>query len=200
MPELVEPAVPAGRMGGRPQPCLSVDELTIRPWAPPDVPVLVAAYANEDIRRWHARSLTEDEAVEWVSQRTDRWRREAGADWAVAEGDTVLGRVGLRRLSLAEGLGEAAYWVLPAARGRAVAARALTAVTDWMFALGLNRMELAHSTLNRASCRAAEKAGYAYEGTMRGHSRHTDGYHDMHLHARLGADKPGAKGAAVRRA
>jgi RimJ/RimL family protein N-acetyltransferase len=187
MPDLVEPAVPAGRMGGRSQPSLSVDELTIRPWTAADVPILVAAYAEEDIQRWHARSLTEEEAREWVAHWADRWARETGADWAVADGDAVLGRVGVRRLYLSDGFGEAAYWVLPAARGRGVAGRALTAVTDWMFALGLNRLELAHSTLNRASCRVAEKAGYAYEGTMRGRTRHADGYHDMHLHGRLRA-------------
>lgn len=177
--------MPAGRMGGRPQPCLSVDELTIRPWTAHDVPVIVAAYADEDIQRWHVRSLGEGEATAWAARWADRWRHETGADWAVAEGGTVLGRVGIRRLELAEGFGEAAYWVLPAARGRAVAPRALTAVTDWMFALGLHRMELTHSTRNAASCRVAEKAGYAYEGTMHGRGLHADGYHDMHLHARL---------------
>lgn len=177
--------MPAGRMGGRPQPCLSVDELTIRPWTAHDVPVLVAAYANEDIQRWHVRSLDEGEATAWAARWADHWKRETRADWAVAEGGTVLGRVGIRRLELAEGFGEMAYWVLPAARGRAVAPRALTAVTDWMFALGLHRMELTHSTRNAASCRVAEKAGYTYEGTMHGRGLHADGYHDMHLHARL---------------
>jgi len=185
MPDLVRPAVPRGVMGTRPQPSLSVDELTIRPWRASDVPALVAAYADEAIQRWHVRAMTAAEARRWIGSRAEHWTRETGADWAVTDRDTVVGRVGVRRLYLAEGFGEAAYWVLPAARGRAVAARALTAVTGWMFALGLDRMELAHSTLNTASCRVAAKAGYAYEGTMRGRGRHADGPHDMHLHARL---------------
>jgi RimJ/RimL family protein N-acetyltransferase len=186
MPLLVEPASPAGRIGGRPQPSLPVNELTVRPWRLSDVPQLVAAYQDPDIQRWHVRSLTEDEAREWVTSWAERWSEESGADWAIAEGDTVVGRIGLRRLSLSEGHGEAAYWVLPQARGRAVAARALTALTGWLFAqVGLNRVELAHSTANPASCRVAEKAGYAYEGTMRGRGLHADGWHDMHLHARL---------------
>jgi RimJ/RimL family protein N-acetyltransferase len=192
MPDLTVPSVPAGRMGARPQPCLSVDELTVRPWAASDVPALVTAYADEAIRRWHGKTMTEDEAREWIASWPVRWAAETGADWAVTARDTVIGRVGVRRLFLAEGFGEAAYWVLPAARGRAVATRALTAVTDWMFALGLHRMELAHSTRNRPSCRVADKAGYAYEGTMRGRGLHADGRHDMHLHARLRDPRPSA--------
>jgi RimJ/RimL family protein N-acetyltransferase len=79
--------------------------------------------------------------------------------------------------------------VLPGARGRRVASRALSAVTAWSFAtLGLHRVEVSHSTANVASCRVAEQAGFAAEGTKRGEALHADGWHDMHLHARLASD------------
>ena len=51
--------------------------------------------------------------------------------------------------------------------------------------VGLHRIELHHATGNAASCRVADKAGYALEGTMRQRTLHADGWHDMHLHARL---------------
>lgn len=96
----------------------------------------------------------------------------------------------LRTIDLAEGLAEVAYWVLPAARGRAVAPRALEAVSRWSLDdLGLHRLELAHSTRNHASCRVAAKAGFLLEGTKRRQALHADGWHDMHLHALLG-DEP----------
>jgi RimJ/RimL family protein N-acetyltransferase len=98
----------------------------------------------------------------------------------------VIGRVGFRTLNLADGLGEAVYRVLPAARGRHLAARALTTVTEWMFDhVDFHRMTLTHSTHNPASCRVAAKAGYDYEGTQRQQGLHLDGWHDMHLHARI---------------
>ncbi|MGY2127682.1 GNAT family N-acetyltransferase [Blastococcus sp. SYSU DS0617] len=53
------------------------------------------------------------------------------------------------------------------------------------FDLGLQRLELQHSTRNRASCRVAEKTGFDLEGTKRRAGLHQDGWHDMHLHARL---------------
>lgn len=55
---------------------------------------------------------------------------------------------------------------------------------------GLNRLELAHSVHNDASCRVAANASYALEGTKRAEGLHADGWHDMHLHARLRADLP----------
>jgi RimJ/RimL family protein N-acetyltransferase len=45
-----------------------------------------------------------------------------------------------------------------------------------------------HSTANVASCQVAQYAGFAVEGTKRGEGRHVDGWHDMHLHARLDDD------------
>jgi RimJ/RimL family protein N-acetyltransferase len=53
--------------------------------------------------------------------------------------------------------------------------------------VGLHRIELCHSALNPVSCRVADKAGFRYEGTRRQHFLHRDGWHDMHLHARLAA-------------
>jgi RimJ/RimL family protein N-acetyltransferase len=190
MPELVAPVVPAGRLRDQAQPRLTVDELVVRPWKLTDVERLVEAYRDPAIQRWHARSMTEDDASEWVTARSDRWAHETGADWAVVEDDVLLGRVGFRALDLNEGHGEAAYWVLPSARGRGIAVRALRAVTAWMFThAGFHRLELRHSTRNEASCRVAHKAGYVFEGTMRRQTLHADGWHDMHLHARLQTDE-----------
>jgi len=133
--------------------------------------------------------MTEDEARDWIAAWPARWRAETGAGWAVLDAGTVAGQISLRRLVLADGLAEVSYWVLPNARGRHLAPRALSALTTWSFgALRLHRIELSHSTANAASCRVAHYAGFAAEGTKRGESRHTDGWHDMHLHARLDTD------------
>lgn len=170
------------------QPVLAVDELVLRPWQPDDVRAVVAAYQDPEIQRWHVRSMTEPEAEAWVLSWADKWQTGTGAGWAVVDQDTVVGRTGLRTLDPAEGHGEAAYWVTPSGRGRGIAARALNAVSEWMFLrVGLNRIELEHSTANPASCRVALRAGYAGEGVRRRAVRHADGWHDMHLHARLAA-------------
>lgn len=186
MPELIPPACPAGRLSGRAQPRLPADGLVLRPWELEDAQALVEAYSDPAIQRWHARSMTEAEAVGWVRERWARWEAETGADWAVVEQEALVGRAGVKDLRLAEAIAEAGYWVVPAARGRRVATRALLAVTGWLFGeVGLQRIELAHSVDNAPSCRVAEHAGFAYEGTMRQQGLHADGWHDMHLHAKL---------------
>jgi ribosomal-protein-alanine N-acetyltransferase len=74
-----------------------------------------------------------------------------------------------------------------------VAGRALTVVTDWAFgSFGLHRIVVEHSTRNPASCRVAEGAGYPLEGTQRSAALHADGWHDMHLHARIAPTTPSA--------
>lgn len=186
MPLTVEPALRAGTLGRIDQPVLRAGGLTLRPWQEADAGTLARAYADSDIQRWHARTMDEREAAEWVASRASRWRADAGADWAVTGDDAVLGRVGLRRIDLDQGLAEVLFWVLPEARGRGVASTALLALTDWAFGeIGFHRLELEHSAANAGSCAVAGAAGYPLEGTKRASVRHADGWHDMHLHARV---------------
>ncbi|KRF35608.1 GNAT family N-acetyltransferase [Terrabacter sp. Soil810] len=183
-------AVRAGAVSGQPQPVIDAGGgLHLRPFVEADADVLVRAYADPAIERWHRRTLTGDEALEWVRGRAwHRWQAETGAEWAVVDGGVVVGRVGLPVLHLGEGVAEVGYWVLPEGRGRGVAGRALAALTDWLFVLGLHRIELMHSVLNQPSCRVAAKNGFGLEGTRRSALLHPDGWHDMHLHARLAPD------------
>jgi RimJ/RimL family protein N-acetyltransferase len=66
------------------------------------------------------------------------------------------------------GIGEIAYVVAPAARGRGFASAAVRALSVWAFhELRLERLQLSIRPDNVASRRVADKAGYAYEGTLR---------------------------------
>ncbi|MCM2410471.1 GNAT family N-acetyltransferase [Streptomyces sp. RKAG290] len=199
MPYLVPPLIPQGRLASSAQPLLPVaGDLLLRPWQPTDAPAVVAAFTDPAIQRWHVRRADSvDEARGWIAQWQGAWSAESAAHWAVvrpgtgadAAGDNVLGRVSLRSMNLGMGLAECAYWVLPAARGTGVAARAVDAVSRWAFeTIGFERLELAHSVANEASCRVAHRCGFVLEGTRRRGHLHTDGWHDMHVHARVRAD------------
>lgn len=183
-----------------PQPVLDTgDGLRLRPWSPDDAPALRAVYEDPDVRRWHLRSLVDDDearevAVGWAG----RWRDAAGASWAVVDdADRLAGRVALRDLSLQDGSAEVAYWTVPAARGRGVVPRALRTATRWAFDAGFHRLWLEHSVHNPASCRAADKSGYTPEGVRREAVLHADGWHDMHSHSRLASDPAPPSGRPV---
>lgn len=185
MPSLVAPV-----LTGLPteQPCLTHEDLLLRPWQDDDAPVLLAVYADPAVRRWHTQTMDEAEARDYAALRAARWRDGLGAGWAVVRGEVVVGRVTLVRLVLDEGQAEVTYWTVPAARGTGVAPRAVEAVARWAFGYGFHRLELEHSTQNPASCRVAGKTGFTLEGTRRRAVQHLDGWHDMHLHARLAVD------------
>ena len=124
--------------------------------------------------------------------------QELGSSWAITRDGALVGRIGIGGVSLEEARAGVTYWVLPEARGRRVASRALGAVADWAFeTVGFHRLELDHSTLNPASCRVATDAGFASEGTLRGRALHLDGWHDMHKHGLLAHDpRPGSADAS----
>ncbi|WP_432982663.1 GNAT family N-acetyltransferase [Dactylosporangium sp. CA-233914] len=187
---LIADVISPGTLTGTRQPTLAGDGVTLRPWRLADQPAVVEAYSDPGIQQWHCRSMTPDEAAAWLAAWPERWTTEARAGWAVTTGnDEVAGQISLRNLMLADGQAEVSYWVLPAFRGHRIAPRALAALTGWCFAtLGLHRLEVRHSVRNPASCRVALRSGFTAEGVQRGAVLHADGWHDMHLHARLATD------------
>jgi RimJ/RimL family protein N-acetyltransferase len=143
------------------------------------------------IQHWHTRQpASEDQAREWFEQYGQNWEQEKGASWAITRGGTeVLGRLAMGSLNLDDGVAGCSYWVLPTARGAGVASHALTTFSSWALGdTGFHRLHLDHSTRNHASCRVAIKAGFRLEGTKRSDALHSDGRHDMHLHARIRGD------------
>ncbi|MGW4567509.1 GNAT family N-acetyltransferase [Streptomyces sp. NPDC004561] len=185
-------AVPAGSMAGADQPVLGLaGGAELRPWRPDDADTLLTAGQDPAIRQWNLFAVADrTEARRRIARMHGRWRAETGAVWAIARpGGPPLGLIGLNDVDLAGGGAEIVYWLLPEARGAGLAVAATRRLARWaLHDLGLHRLRLSHSTANPASCRVAEKAGFGFEGTMRGALLHADGWHDQHLHARLAGD------------
>ena len=191
MPRTVPSVVEAGTMANAKQPNIAIGEdLLLRPWNEADAAVAIESFATPDIQLYHARRLdSEGEALEWIEYCAKGWREEKAASWAIVDvaADQILGRVTMYT-NLERGVGEVAYWVLPAGRGRGFATRATVAVTAWAHDLGLHRVELEHSTENEGSRRVALGAGFVEEGVKRASGIHADGWHDMCLYSHLKSD------------
>ncbi|MFF8728521.1 GNAT family N-acetyltransferase [Streptomyces sp. NPDC015171] len=193
MPYLTSPVLPPGSLARTPQPALPAgDGLVLRPWRTEDAPALHAAFQDPVLHQWHIRSSdSAEEAAGWIEQWQQGWAEERDAQWAVADDatDELLGRVALRQILLGDGVAEVAYWTVARARGRGVAVRATAVLGRWALEeIGFHRLELTHATANEASCRVAAKTGFTLEGTKRSALLHPDGWHDMHLHARVRGD------------
>jgi len=169
------------------------DGLVLSAFTDDDVPTLLTAFADPDIRGYNPGPAAAEGTVgveEWFRNRND-WSSGGHASWAVrAPGGELLGSVSLFDVSDAQLLAEVGYWVVPAARGRGVATRGVCCAVRYAFeTLGLHRVYLHHAVENSASCRVAVAAGFLLEGTLRQSWRYGDGlFHDDHLHGRLASD------------
>jgi [ribosomal protein S5]-alanine N-acetyltransferase len=188
VPRLVPPALPADRLAACGQPVLDGGDLVLRPFTSEDAPFVVDAYGDPAIQHWHShRYDSVAEAAEWITEMPGRWQSGSKGNWLVEQrpGGGPVGRVGAH-FELREGWAEVSYWVAPRHRGGGVAPAAVGLAARWLLGdLGLRRLELRHATENAASCRVAAKAGFALEGTLGGAQCLADGWHDLHLHARL---------------
>jgi RimJ/RimL family protein N-acetyltransferase len=190
MPSLTTPAVPVGSLAARPQPTLTAGSgVLLRPWSSGDAQAVMDAYQDAAIQCWHVqRADSLAEAREWIAGWQSGWVAETGAHWAVVEAESgiLLGRAGLKHLNFASGTADVAYWTVPAARGKGVCPRAVDAMASWAFEVArFHRLDLEHAMGNTASCRVAEKTGFAVEGVRRSAWLLADGRHDVHAHARL---------------
>jgi RimJ/RimL family protein N-acetyltransferase len=178
---------------------LTAGRYYLRPPEAADHDAIAEALRDPGIQRWNTgRNL----ALAPESERAGIWLRLRAKDWAAgtaayfvvldATSGDLLGTVGIRDINRNPQQALAAYWTVPAARGRGVAAAALETVSSWaetpvdQGGLGLVRLSLDHALANPASCRVAEKAGYVFEGLMRASFLDIFGVrHDSHLHARI---------------
>lgn len=169
--------------------------MSLRAFLPGDLPDLVRAFADPEIRRWNPGPAEEDQPMavaDWMTRRND-WSDGSHASWAVADAaGALVGSVSLHKIDRAQGDAEVGYWIAPGARGRGRATSALSSAARYGFGeLGLHRLFLFHAVENVGSCRVAEAAGFPREGVLRQSYRYGDGpYHDEHLHGRLSSDPP----------
>jgi RimJ/RimL family protein N-acetyltransferase len=168
-------------------------DVWLRPFSVDDVPALRAAFADPDVLAWNPgpeRSEGVAAVESWLQERND-WEDGSHASWAISDPSlTLLGSVSLHKLDVEQADAEVGYWVVPWARGRGLAARAVAAAAQFGFSeLRLHRLYLFHAVENQGSCRVAEVAGFGLERRLRQSYRYRDGvYHDEHLHARLASD------------
>ncbi|MFJ2030064.1 GNAT family N-acetyltransferase [Streptosporangium sp. NPDC087985] len=141
---------------------ITAGRLHLRPWCPADAEVVAEALRDPEIRRWAPRTPKEPDEKTWIADRIAGWADGSSASFAITDATTgkVLGHIRLR--TPGDGVGEVGYWILAGARGRGVAGHAVGAVARWAFAcLDLSRLDLRHVAENPASCRVAQKGGFA---------------------------------------
>jgi RimJ/RimL family protein N-acetyltransferase len=115
---------------------------------------------------WMHDGYTIADTADWLGARDAEW--DAGQDFSMLVVDTAsgaaLGASGLNQINREQRIANLGYWVRSSTTGRGVASAAARLVARWAFAeAGFGRVEIVAMRDNRASCRAAEKAGARFE-------------------------------------
>ena len=129
----------------------------------------------------------------WIERYELGWQDGSRAGFVArdATGDGFLGFASVVHLDLEGRQGEIGYAIAPPARGRGIAGRAVSLLTDWGFSeLGLIRLELRIDVKNPASERVAERAGYRREGVLRSLAFKEGRRSDVGIWSRLRDDSP----------
>jgi [ribosomal protein S5]-alanine N-acetyltransferase len=108
-------------------------------------------------------------AQELLDLNRRRWDDGTAATFAICAADECAGHVFVN-LSAAR-RGSVGYWLLPQARGKGLATRALKLVAVWALRdLGLARLALLSEPSNQPSQRLAERSGFQREGILRSYA------------------------------
>ena len=126
----------------------------------------------------------------WVSSYEVRRAARTAMNFALedARDGTFLGIAVAPSIDTADRAAELGYVVASEARGRGIATAALGLLTDWAFAQGMHRLYLVISVENDASKRVAQRAGYRFEGVLRGVHFKQGRFEDVEYWSRLATD------------
>lgn len=174
-------------------PTLVAGRWRLRPIAEADTDFMFATMNDPGMVRARTAPPPADEAtvLAWIRRAIAASAAGTSATWIVvdstAEDQPAVGLSVLQEIDRANAVAEAGYFVAEPFRGSGVATGCLRTVTEWAFdELDLERVQLFHDIDNPASCRVAERAGYATEGILRSSRRRHDGSRaDQEIHARL---------------
>jgi [ribosomal protein S5]-alanine N-acetyltransferase len=131
-------------------------------------------------------NASRQQAQGYLDRQRGRLPEGTGFSFAIAEAATGrgLGGIGLWLAGLDQGRATAGYSVTPSARGRGVAAAALTALTSFAWTIpAIHRIELYIEPWNAGSVKTAEQAGFEREGLLRSHQEIGGRRRDMLLYA-----------------
>ena len=155
-----------------PDPPLADDLVSLRPWRTSDIATVVEASRDPYIPKVTTvpAPFTKGAGERWLDRQDVRSRSGLGISLAIAENesgrDEAVGAVVL--MHRGHGVYGLGYWLLPAARRRGLASRAVALVVEWTLAqTGVAELEALVEPWNEASIRVAERAGFTRDRLLR---------------------------------
>ena len=155
---------------------LSDGVAVLRPWIRSDAAFMHEASRDPAIERFNGPAPDSmADTISVIERIEESWRSSeldgdpTGAAFAIVDAASgqPVGMCGIDNWSSTD-VAQFGYWLAAGARGRGLATRAVMLMTTWLFELGAARVFLTIQSENTASAAVARRAGFTFEGTLRG--------------------------------
>ncbi|MCC3765849.1 GNAT family N-acetyltransferase [Glycomyces sp. TRM65418] len=121
-------------------------------------------------------------ARKFLKTYAEKTAADTGRIWGIWLDGTLVGGVLFRVMDLRMESAEAGCWLEPAAVGKGLVTRAVTAIIDWAIEeRGVHRVDWYASSRNEASLAVARRLGMTKEGTLRAAYLHRGERYDMEV-------------------
>jgi RimJ/RimL family protein N-acetyltransferase len=152
-----------------PTPTLTDGIVVLRPCDRRDLPGIDAGLRDADVVRWFGQPASSAEEVLELNAR--RWS-DGSPTLAILDRDGAFaGLLWMNASSRDASLGSVGYWLLPIARGRGLATRAVRLLSTWTFRdLGVATLAIVAEAGNAASQRVAVRSGFRQIRTLPGNA------------------------------
>lgn len=162
----------------------------IRKWELSDAKDLAAALSNrkvqDNLRDGLPYPYTEQDGKEFISAMLSADENETFA-FAITVNNMVIGSIGIfRQGNIHRQTAELGYYIAEEYWGKGIMTEAVKQICEYVFANSdIIRIYAEPFAYNIASCRALEKAGFQYEGTLRGNAVKNGKVIDMKMYSLL---------------
>lgn len=162
----------------------------IRKWELSDAKDLAAALSNkkvqDNLRDGLPYPYTEQDGKEFISAMLSADENESFA-FAITVDNMVLGSIGIfRQGNIHRQTAELGYYIAEEYWGKGIMTEAVKQICEYVFANSdIIRIYAEPFAYNIASCRALEKAGFQYEGTLRSNAVKNGKAIDMKMYSLL---------------
>jgi RimJ/RimL family protein N-acetyltransferase len=152
-----------------PDPPLSDGVVTLRPPDERDLTAIHLGIHDPDVVRWLGHPASS--AMDVLKQNRARWA-DGSPTFAICElDDTCVGHVWVNVSAGDATIGYVGYFLLPGARGRGLATRAVVLLSGWAIRdLGITRLRLLTEPANERSLGVAVRSGFRRAGLLSGHA------------------------------
>ena len=165
----------------------------IRKWELSDAKDLAAALSNrkvqDNLRDGLPYPYTEQDGKEFISAMLSADENETFA-FAITVNNMVIGSIGIfRQGNIHRQTAELGYYIAEEYWGKGIMTEAVKQICEYVFANSdIIRIYAEPFAYNIASCRALEKTGFQYEGTLRSNAVKNGKVIDMEMYSLLKAE------------